>query len=613
MNHAGIRNEDVGKRERGGAEGAGAKSSGQLGRVPELDGEKGLRLLRAAAWSIAILAGFLQVWAQRFSTTPDGTCYLDVAAAYLRADWHNAVNAYWSPLFSWLLALGLWIFRPGPYWESTLLHLVNFAGLLIALVCFEFLFRSFLRRSEQITSTGENSQVLSKNTWWLLGYGLFLSTTLFLLPASDTSPDIWVAAFTYVVAGLIMRIRTAGGSWRLFALLGFTLALAYFTKTFYFPTAFVWLAAAWEAAGNLRHTAKLAALGFLVFFIAAGPWIFVLSRAKQRVTFGDVGKLAIDIGIDQIPQSFFWQGENGSGVPRHAVRQLLAHPRIFEFATPIAGTYPPAFDESYWMEGVRLRLNLRGPLAVLRQSFGTFFLIWQLQVEYAVVLIVLFFAAANRREWWEVFREEAYLWLPPLVACALYVVVLVEFRYVAPFILLLWLAGISSFVHASSGLRRRFLFALFLAAFCVTGIKVAKFAVSDLLSIRANHENVDWEVAQGLWKLGLKPGDSVAGLSRVAESQWARAAGLKIVAEVPLGDDSIFWMAGQERKDEVFRIFAGTGAKVVVTKNPPPNARNESWVELGDTPFYVHSLPSPTSSGITSGSGGRRRVRMSRR
>ena len=567
-------------------------------RIEELDSPWNLRILRAAFWAIAILAGFLQAWAARFAVTTDGTCYLDIASAYLRGDWHNAFNSYWSPFFSWLLALALGVLHPGPYWESTLLHFVNFAGFLFALVCFEFFFRSLLRHSKEFASSMDAEPALPEFGWWLLGYGLFLSTTLSLLPATYTTPDIWVSAFTYIVAGLILRIHISGGGWRLFALLGFTLALAYLTKTFYFPMSFVFLFAAWMAAGNLRGTARQAALGLILFLAVAGPWIFVLSRSRQRFTFGDVGKLAFAITVDQIPQ-FFWQGEKGSGVPTHPVRQLLAHPHIFEFASPIGGTYPPAFDGAYWLDGVRVRLNVHGQLAVLRQSFGTFFQIWQMQLEYAVLLLALFFAAASRSAWWKLFRQQAYLWLPPLVACSSYAIVLMEFRYVAPFVLLLWLAAICSFLRMRPEGSRRFLFALILAAVCVTGLKAAKFAVSDLLAMRSSRENVDWQVAQALRAAGLQPGDSVAGLSRVAESHWARLAGVKIVAEIPLGDEDVFWESGPEAKQKVFRILAGTGAKMVVTRYAPPSAVNEGWIPLGNSSFYAHPLAAVASANST--------------
>jgi hypothetical protein len=45
-----------------------------------------MHLLRLCSWFVAGVAGFLQVWASRFTLTPDGNCYLDIATAYLQRD-----------------------------------------------------------------------------------------------------------------------------------------------------------------------------------------------------------------------------------------------------------------------------------------------------------------------------------------------------------------------------------------------------------------------------------------------------------------------------------------------------------------------------------------------
>src|SRR5690349_13520626 len=90
-------------------------------------------VVKTAFRSVALVLAFLQAWAFRFYIEPDGVNYLDIARAYLRRDWMNALNAYWSPLYSWLLALIHGVFRPSPYWESTFLHLLNFGLFLFAL------------------------------------------------------------------------------------------------------------------------------------------------------------------------------------------------------------------------------------------------------------------------------------------------------------------------------------------------------------------------------------------------------------------------------------------------------------------------------------------------
>ena len=539
---------------------------------------------------VTICAGFLQIWASRFSLSPDAVNYLDMANAVSHGDWKNAVNAYWSPLFSWLLALGLGL-RPNPYWESTILHLVNFIGLLVALLSFEFFFRSFLRTRKQFGITCGQMEPLSDLGWWILGYGLFVSTSLLVLSATLTTPDVWVSVFTYLVAGLVVRIRAGGGSWRLFAVLGFTLGCAYLTKAFYFPMGFIFLAVACLAAGNVRQTVKQLALGLVTFFLVAGPWIAILSSAKHRLTFGDVGKMAYAATVDRIPQALLWQGENGTGIPKHPVRELLGKPRLFEFASPIGGTYPPAFGWSYWMEGVQPRFSVRGQLSVFRQSVGTFFLIFLVQIEYGVALVILLFLSLSKSNWITFLRTQWYIWAPPLVACLAYALVLVEQRYVAPFVLLLWVAAFSGLFATASELPRRVAIAIVLAVLSVTGLRVAKSMETDLVAISSKQENVDWEVSRALRALGIQPGDRVSILSAVDEVQWARLAGVTVVSEIPLGEETVFWTADPETKRKIFQVLAGTGAKVVVTRAAPPSAIDEGWFALDKSGFYAHPLP----------------------
>src|SRR5947209_581540 len=96
-------------------------------RLPESPGA--LRLLRIVMWIVTVVAGLLQGLACRFYISGDGNSYLDIASAYLRGDFANAINGYWSPLYSWLIAAILGLFKPSGYWETTILHLLNFATL----------------------------------------------------------------------------------------------------------------------------------------------------------------------------------------------------------------------------------------------------------------------------------------------------------------------------------------------------------------------------------------------------------------------------------------------------------------------------------------------------
>src|SRR5215475_15698960 len=98
------------------------------------------RKLVAPLWALAIVLGLSQAWSGRFYIEPDGVSYIEIAHAYIQRDFGYAVNAYWSPLYSWLLALAFSVGHVPEYWEATALHLVNFLIYLLALAAFAFFF-----------------------------------------------------------------------------------------------------------------------------------------------------------------------------------------------------------------------------------------------------------------------------------------------------------------------------------------------------------------------------------------------------------------------------------------------------------------------------------------
>src|SRR4051795_941770 len=92
--------------------------------------------LRICCWVIALAIGGAEAWWTRFTMNPDGVSYLDIGDAYWRGDWHNAINAYWSPLYSWILGFFLKATKPSMYWEYPLVHLANFLIFVAALASF---------------------------------------------------------------------------------------------------------------------------------------------------------------------------------------------------------------------------------------------------------------------------------------------------------------------------------------------------------------------------------------------------------------------------------------------------------------------------------------------
>src|SRR5208283_4215659 len=141
----------------------------------------------------SILLGLLQAWVGRFAITGDGISYLDMGRAYLRGDWHTAVNGYWNPLYAWLQAIGYLIFRPSPYWEYPVVQLVNF-GIYVATACaFEYFLIALLRGRDDETALR------------FIAYALFLWSSLQLIGVWMVNPDMVVAGAVYAAFGILAR------------------------------------------------------------------------------------------------------------------------------------------------------------------------------------------------------------------------------------------------------------------------------------------------------------------------------------------------------------------------------------------------------------------------
>jgi hypothetical protein len=552
------------------------------------DSARRIRIIRGVMWMVTIAAGLLQALAVRFYISGDGNSYLDVANAYLRGDLANAVNAYWSPFYYWLIALVLWVLKPSGYWETNILHLLNLAGLLLALRAFEFFFSNFLAAKQKFAPESESFQ-LPIGTWWMLGYGLFLSATLEVLSLYPTSPDAWVCGVTFLSTGLILKIWMRGGGLPYFAALGLVLGLGYLTKAFFFPLALVFIGTAWLASRKPRNNLTGAVIALIAFMLVAGPFVFSLSKAKHRFTYGDVGKIAYAEFMDQIPEPIFWEGGNGSGTPKHAARIILSSPRVYEFAEPVGGAFPMWYDPSYWKEGIEPHFHLANELRILRQTAGTFFLILLTQLEYVVGLAALVFCNRGAREWIGVACRQWFVWFPAAAACLGFASVLIEGRYIASFMVILWLAAFASSLCSASVASRGAAMAIVLAAVLVTGMKTLKYAVSDALAI-PTQVNENWEAAQKLKEFGIRPGDRVALIGVIAEQHLMRLAKVKAVAELRYRDEQEFWTGDASLQDRVFTAFAATGAKIVVATRAPVTAVKEGWMRLGNTGYYARLL-----------------------
>lgn len=554
------------------------------------------RAVRTAFRLTAIVLGFLQTWAFRFYIEPDGVNYFDIARAYLRRDWTNALNAYWSPLYSWLLALIQWTFHPSPYLESTFLHLLNFVLFLLVLASFEFFFHRFLSLIKGLCPQAIDSESLPGWAWWMLGYTAFLVCTLRLITLGSDSPDIALAAVLFLATGLLIDLAQSDRGTLHYAFLGLILGVGYLAKSAMLPLSFVYIVAAALARRGFKKPDLRALATFAGFLLVSTPFAVALSRAKGRLTFGDTGKVAYFNQVTPIPL-----GETTSSKFTHRPLRLFDEPPVYTYVTPFTSTYPAWYDPSYWLEGVKPHFVLRDQLRALARAFSNYFRILSTEKQWIAGWLALVFLAGDWRKTLKLFSKVWFMWLPSAAALALYAFVLVEPRYVAVGLAIACLA-LFAVVPWSRINTTRVGVAVVLAISGTTGLALLKEGLTNLAVCLQPARNVQWEVAQGLLKMGLAPGNQVAFLGHTTVADyWAHLAGLGVTADIPLEAMQSYWLASPEKRNQIASRLHEHGIKALVTAGTPLVPAN--WRSIGNTGYYVQALDPSLPGGSRSHDG----------
>lgn len=550
--------------------------------------------VRIAAWFLLILAGVIEAVFSRRVVWADGISYLDMGDAIMRGDWGMAINAYWSPLYPCLQGLALRVFKPSAYSEFAVLYFVNFLTYLFALACFDFLLRTTVADWPPPADVPGESLRLPKWAVFGVGYSVFLWSSLTLISMQSPTPDLLMAGLLYLAVGLLLRIWARPQRFSLFVALGAVLGFGYLAKAAVFPLAFLFFAILWFVGGGWRSAAPRVLVAMLVFLVVSGPWFMALSRAKGKFTFGDTGRFNYVREVNGAsPNPYFQNPGTASGHFVHPVRKLFDTPPIYEFATPIKGTLPIWYNPSYWSEGAAPRISVKRQLSVIQRWLMFYFdMFLPNQAALLVGFVVLCLMAGRNL----VLRQLAArwpVWLVALAGLGMYALVFVEPRYVAVFFALLWV-GLFSGLRTPAGREGRRLVSLVtLAVVIAVASPVAVSVVGHLNRVLKGQPHNQWQVAEDLRSMGIKPGDPIARIGGLFNVGWARLLRVTIVAEVPRANWREFWCAKPEVQAQVIETFRRLGATAIVAEQTPGNEvylPGPEWHKLGDGTFYALRL-----------------------
>jgi hypothetical protein len=562
---------------------------------------------RLLFWSTALFIGLLQTWAHRHDFAPDSISYVEIAWATVRFGLAHLVSGYWSPLYPFLLSLEFRFFHPSPQMEFAAVHLLNFVLFIVTITGFELFLRELILARRGASSMPAESVASSQRTLWLWGGVLFVWSTQFWLGPSLITPDLCVATLAFLATALLLRIRRGFASWPVFLVFGALLGLSYLAKTAMFFVAFVFLVSAFflgrKSGLSLRAAALRSLLAAAVFACFALPFVHALSVQKGRLTIGDAGRINFAEYVNRATLWVHWQGEpSGTGSPSHATRKVFSDPVIYEFASPVSGAYPPWYDPSYWYEGIHPSLSLRNQLWAMFRATNAYLRFFSKSGALWLVIVTLWFFWKKEFFWARLAPGTWLVLLPSAAALAMYELVHVEFRLVAPFALLLLLGALAKVwfkLAADPWNARRLAVIIALAPVLAIVWSVAR----DVTLLVRNAPDEQWEVAQQLHDFGILQGTQIATFGTGSGAAWAHLAGVRIIAEIPDKELPRFIAANAGRKLRIFGLLSSLGAATIVTWNPAVANSSEGWRAIPRTHYFVWlpadrketGAPSPSS------------------
>lgn len=212
-----------------------------------------------------------------YSAMGDTISYINIARAYASGNVFEAVNACWSPLFSWLMV-------PFLFFSSNLLYAVYVSKLVSYIIGF------FTIISIRMLYNKFEMDQLIKRVFLFSIIPLILYFSLI-----KNTPDLLVVLILFYYLSLIFDSQYSNKV-SFGILCGFTGVLAYITKSylfFYFILHFLIFNVIFykKSAKDMKvNVLKNLIFGLTVFFIISGIWIGMISDKYDKFTISTAGE-----------------------------------------------------------------------------------------------------------------------------------------------------------------------------------------------------------------------------------------------------------------------------------------------------------------------------------
>ncbi|HEY2016592.1 MAG TPA: hypothetical protein VGH38_23980 [Bryobacteraceae bacterium] len=497
------------------------------------------------------------------------------------------------------MAAGLYLFHPPGRLELVLSHAISFAVYIGSLFAFEYFLRQLTSVLDEQFPSGQK-RLPVRRIFLIAAYLAFIGSTAGLVGL--VGPDVLVAVLVYLLSAMLLQSSRQRVGPAFCAAFGGLIGLCWLTKAAMLPIGLATLPMLAISLRKRRRAIMPLLCTLAALAVVCLPFLVAIRITKGHWTLGKAGMLTYSWEVGGVKRFFHWQGGPGDqfGRPLHPTRQISASPPAYEFSTPLPVTYAPWFDPAQWHEGIRVHFD---PVRQAR-AFGINFgiaLILLVATPGVIPAAVVWWRGdfVRLRAWW---RMTAGAWVLCLTSILLYSCVFVEPRYIGGMLAVMscLLLGPALLGPPSSIPGGRW-FTAWCTVPCVWFYGRPLLLAVAILVFEATgmepYENMGWKEAKCMQSIGVRPGDGIAVIGSGFNAYWARLAGVRVVAEIPVDYEkrlnlahsarpvltsiNTFWSASPERQQELLSAFARAGARWVVAEPIPMGVSvPNGWTQL---------------------------------
>jgi hypothetical protein len=568
------------------------------------------------SWLVIATLGALEGMYGRTQYLGDWISYLNVSRAVSALNWRGIFDPMWNPCYPALVALVRLIFPHTAEGEWNAITLLNWLIFLMAYGSWRYLIRAAIAFYDPSLLRLRNNPVV---LW--TGCCAFLTSALCLDRVSNVCPDLLVTALFLLATAQTLSLLNRPSASRAVTL-GMALGVGYWTKSVFLPFAGVFFLILILARSSKRLSWRLLTVSAFICLAMFASYGSAISWSYGQFTLGVSGPLNYAFHVNHLPHWTNWQGDPAVfGTPVHRTKQVVRDLPVFEFVAPFRTTYPPYNNMAYWYQGSRNSYSLKLQTLAIARSF--YFLASIVKANpYLWALALALFAVALKRDW-RVSLQAAVkrlwpLFLPAVLALAIYLAVHVEDRYLSAFCLIFSLLPLLPLLNPSLPSKRilvGFLLVIYTLGAAAELKAVDGPAFRSAMGRGDFHLDPQWKLSAALPAYGLQRGDTVAIIdddNPVYRCHWAYVSDLTIVAEFgslpwslapwdrtrfehrisEAADEDyalLFWnKLSPERRAQVIDAFRDSGARAIVALSGPKATPEPGWKQIAGTNAWIY-------------------------